>query len=99
MAFNDLITYSMLTQPCCRLQCNFRFLDKLSVYFFLLEPAPLHSIQRSGVRLAPPGAFRRRGKEVVFFEAEWLGFEPPDLEHQKRTLYPLCYASPGELSV
>ena len=42
----------------------------LVVPFFLLDPAPLCSIQRSG------GAFRLRGKEVVFFEAEWPGFGP-----------------------
>ena len=35
--------------------------------FFLFDLAPLHSIQRSGVRPAPQGAFRLRGKEVVFF--------------------------------
>ena len=37
------------------------------------------------MRLAPLGAFRLRGKEVVFFEAARV--RTPDLEHQKRTLY------------
>ena len=38
--------------------------------FFLLDPDPLHSIQRSGGAPGSSGAFRLRGKEVVFFEVE-----------------------------
>ena len=37
------------------------------------------------------------GKEVVFFEIGVAGVRTPDLEHQKRTLYPLRYAPPGLL--
>ena len=56
------------------------------------------------MRPAPQGAFRLQGKEVVFFEAEWPGFEPrtssirrgrsihsatPHLAHTRTQLYKL----------
>ena len=42
--------------------------------FFCLTPPPYSQFRDPGVRPAPQGAIR--GKEVVFFEAEWPGFEP-----------------------
>ena len=45
-------------------------------FFFCLTPPPYSQFRDPGVRPAPRGAIRLRGKEVVFFEAEWPGFEP-----------------------
>ena len=59
------------------IQNNVR-VDYLSLLnlFFCLTPPPYTQFRDPGVRPAPRGAFRLRGKEVVFFEAEWPGFEP-----------------------
>ena len=44
--------------------------------FFRFDPAPYTQFRDPGVRPAPWGAFRLRGKAVVLFEAELPWFEP-----------------------
>ena len=46
------------------------------VFFFCLTPPPYTQFRDLGVWPAPRGAFGLRGKEVVFLEVEWPGFEP-----------------------
>ena len=49
----------------------------LNLCLFLgLTLPPYTQFRDPGVRPAPRGTFWLRGKEVVFFEAEWPGFEP-----------------------
>ena len=60
--------------------------------FFLLCPGDTPNSGNDATHLAPKSHLVS-GKEVVFFEMEWPG--TPDLEHQKRMLYPLRYAPTG----
>ena len=81
-------TASVFNFPCGTIVCVSRqtFIWKYTVtyilltknrsFFFCLTPPPYSQFRDPGVRPAPRGAIRLRGKEVVFFEAEWPGFEP-----------------------
>ena len=48
-------------------RCPITKLPANETHFFLLNPAPYTQFRDPGVRPAPRGAFRLRGKEVVFF--------------------------------
>ena len=70
-------------------------LDCVQGPFFGLTPPLLFNSEIRGFAGLLEEPLGLRGKEVVCFEMKVAGVRTPNLQHQKRTLYPLHHAPPG----
>ena len=79
-----------VVQPICR---TFELYEPLRLFFCLIPP-PYTQFRDWGVHPALREPLGFRVKKWYFWSGV-AGVRTPDLEHQKKTLYPLRYAPPG----